>query len=206
MISASLISHIAPACKDPQGWVKCLEDAAWEWNITTPQRIAFWLAQCAHESAQFNRMVENLNYSAEALLKTWPGRFKGVADDYAHNPVKIASRAYALRWGNRDESSGDGWRYRGRGLIQITFHSNYVTCGDALGVDLIAYPQKLESPPLAARSAGWYWGSNALHRYADQGDFRGLTRAINGGETGLEEREQYLARALEALDVDGCVG
>lgn len=206
MISASLISHIAPACKDPQGWAPVLDDAAWEWRINSPQRVAFWLAQIAHESSQFNRLVENLNYSAEGLMRMWPSRFKGVAHEYEHQPVKIANRAYALRWGNRDEESGDGWRYRGRGLIQVTFHINYLNCGDALRDDLLSNPEKLETPTLAARSAGWFWGANALHRYADQGDFKGLTRAINGSETGMEEREQYLARALEALDMDGCVG
>jgi putative chitinase len=109
-------------------------------------------------------------------------------------------RIYAKRAGI------DGWRYRGRGLIQVTFHINYLNCGDALREDLLSNPEKLETPTLAARSAGWFWGANALHRYADQGDFKGLTRAINGSETGMEEREQYLARALEALDMDGCVG
>lgn len=203
MIAPALIQHIAPACRDPKGWAPVLEDAAWEWNIRTPQRIAFWLAQLAHESGQFNRTVENLNYSAEGLMRMWPTRFKGVAEEYEHNPVKIANRAYALRWGNRDEASGDGWRYRGRGLVMVTFHTHYMNCGQALGEDLLANPEKLETPIMAARSAGWYWGSNALHRFADQGDFKGLTRAINGGETGIEEREQFLARAIEFLDLDG---
>lgn len=202
MLTAAVIAHIAPACKDPHGWVPVLEDAAWEWNIRSPVRIAYWLAQLAHESAQFNKTVENLNYSAEGLMRTWPTRFKGVAQDYEHQPARIASRAYAGRMGNRDEASGDGWRYRGRGLIQITFHTNYLNCGDALKENLVANPEKLETPILAARSAGWYWGANALHRFADQGDFKGLTRAINGAETGMADREQFLARAIEALDLD----
>lgn len=202
MLTPAILTRIAPACRDPKGWAPILDDAAWEWSIRSPARLAYWVAQLAHESQQFNRLVENLNYSADGLLRMWPRRFADVADEYAHQPVKIANRAYAGRMGNRDEASGDGWRYRGRGLVMITFHQNYLNCGDALGVDLLAAPEQLEAPVMAARSAGWYWGANALHRYADQGDFKGLTRAINGAETGMADREQFLARAIEALDLD----
>ena len=202
MITPGILTHIAPQCRDPIGWAPVLEDAAWEWGIRSGMRLAMWLAQTAHESQSWNRTVENLNYSSEGLMATWPARFKGVADAYARDPVRIANRAYAGRLGNRDEGSGDGWRYRGRGLIQITGYRNYVECGACLRENLVAAPEKLETPILAARSAGWYWGTNALHRFADAGDFKGLTRAINGGENGLADREAFLSRALKALDVD----
>ncbi len=173
-----------------------------EWGIDTGLRQAAFLAQLAHESGQLRALVENLNYSAEALLRVFPRHFDaGQAATYARQPQRIAARAYANRMGNGDETSGDGWRYRGRGLIQITGHDNYAACGTAIGLDLIAQPELLEQPGPAARSAAWFWHNHDLNRLADARDIEAITRRINGGLTGLEDRKAHYAHACAALEV-----
>ncbi|TAN57611.1 MAG: glycoside hydrolase family 19 protein [Magnetospirillum sp.] len=179
-----------------------LAEACAEWGIDTPLRLAAFLAQIAHESGQFRSLAENLNYSAEALLRVFPRHFDaGRAAAYARQPERIAARVYANRMGNGDEASGDGWRYCGRGLIQVTGKTNYAACGAALGLDLIAQPELLEHPGPAARSAGWFWHRNALNRPADARDIETITRRTNGGLTGLEDRKAHYARACAALEV-----
>ncbi|MDO8608861.1 MAG: glycoside hydrolase family 19 protein [Phaeospirillum sp.] len=179
-----------------------LAAASAEWGVDTPLRLAAFLAQIAHESGQFRALVENLNYSAEALLRVFPRHFDaGQAAAYARQPERIGSRVYANRMGNGDEASGDGWRYRGRGLIQITGRSNYAACGEALGIGLVHAPEMLEQPSPAARSAGWFWHSNGLNRFADARDIEIITRRINGGLTGLEDRKAHYARACAAMEV-----
>jgi len=171
-----------------------------EFEIDSPKRIAMFLAQCAHESAYFGTTRENLNYSADGLKKIFPKYFKDRdAQDYHRQPEKIANVVYSGRMGNGDEDSGDGWRYCGRGFIQLTGKSNYDACGKALGVDLSENPQYLETPEGAARSAAWFWKKNGLNQFADAGDIKGATKRINGGFIGLEDRTEIYEEVLEEL-------
>lgn len=156
-------------------------------------RAAGFLAQTAHESAQFTAVKENLNYAAEGLMKTFKKYFPDAvtANAYGRRPEAIANRVYANRLGNGDEASGDGWKFRGRGVIQVTGKTNYLACGKFLGIDLSSSPEYLETLPGAVQSGVWYWTANNLNRYADQDDIKGLTKAINGGYIGLEERTKF---------------
>lgn len=176
------------------------------YQITTAHRAAAWLATVAHESARFAAVVERLNYSAEGLAATWPGRYaaadgtpNATANRIAHKPADIANLTYAGRMGNGSAGTGDGWRYRGRGLIQITGRDNYRVCGEALGLDLMGHPETLESPLYAALSAGWYWHANGLNALADRGNIRAITRRINGGLLGLQDRTDLYQAALAEL-------
>lgn len=180
----------------------CLVKALEEFQITTPLRIAAFIAQTAHESAEYKAVRENLNYSAKGLLGTWPKRFtQEKADAYARQQERIANYVYASRNGNGNEASGDGWRFCGRGYIQVTGKSNYRDCSEALKVDLLSSPEQLEQPEFAFRSAGWYWNSRKLNDLADRGDLVGITKKINGGLIGQEERQKYYERAKAVLGV-----
>lgn len=184
------------------------------YGINSPRRVAAFLAQIAHESQDFTRVTENLNYSdperVAALFRTaFDLDRDGVVDPeeiefakaYVRNPMKLANRAYANRMGNGNEESGDGYAYRGRGLKQLTGKDNYERCGRDIGVDLLLEPELLEEPDYAVESACWFWRSNRLNTYADSGDFAALTRRVNGGLTGLSDRRAYWARAKAALGV-----
>lgn len=178
------------------------EEAFELFDINTPSRQAAFLAQCAHESGNFNFMVENLNYSADALDRVFPKYFKNAgrdANDYARNPEKIANVVYSNRMGNGDEESGDGFKFRGRGLIQLTGRNNYTLCGEALGVDLTEQPELLETPVGACLSAGWFWATNNLNDLADAGDIKAMTKRINGGYIGLEDRIHHYEHAMAVL-------
>ncbi|MGA4635116.1 glycoside hydrolase family 19 protein [Pseudomonas solani] len=188
-------------------FISVLTPAMSRFSITTPARQSAFLAQCAHESAGFSRFAENLNYSASGLAATWPGRFRGadgqpnaLALAYQRRPAVIASYVYANRMGNGDEESGDGWRFRGRGLLQITGRGMYQRCGDALGLPLLEQPDLLLQPEQAVLSAAWFWQSNSLNALADAGDFEAITRRINGGLNGLAERKALWLKAREALE------
>ncbi len=183
-------------------WAPFLNAAAEKYEITTPRRIAMFLAQCGHESDDFIHLVENLNYSAGALMRTWPKRFptKAVADAYARQPEKIANKVYANRMGNRDELSGDGWKYRGHGPIQLTGHDNLAACGRGIGADLVADPSLLTTPRWGALSAGWFWSTRKLNVPSDASDVAAATRKINGGENGLSDRLTRFDRILKALN------
>ena len=172
-----------------------------QFELDTIERQAAFLSQCAHESGNFNSIVENLNYSAEALVKVWPKHFPNItfAKPYHRKPEKIANRAYRNRMGNGNEASGDGYRYRGRGFIQVTGRSNYEACGEALGIDLVSNPELLEQPEYVVLSAGWFWSDNSLNALADKEDIVGLTKRINGGTHGLEDRKSKYATAKKAL-------
>jgi len=190
----------------PAGFLAPLDAAMAEFHIDTPLRQAAFLAQVAQESGQLSRLVESLNYSDVALLAQWPRHFTvetarqyGRVAGHPANQEMIANLAYADRNGNGDVASGDGWRYRGRGAIQITGKYNYDKCGRALGVDLVAYPELLAEPVQACRSAAWFWARNGLNSLADKKDVAGITRRINGGTTGLNDRLAYYQTALEAL-------
>ncbi|WP_454844069.1 glycoside hydrolase family 19 protein [Pseudomonas gorinensis] len=168
------------------------------YQINTRLRMAAFIAQVGHESGQLTSLVENLNYSAEGLMKTWPSRFDLVrATAAARKPEQIANIVYAGRMGNTEP--GDGWKYRGRGLFQVTGRANYTACGEALGLDLINNPQLLEQPQYAAMSATWFWSTRGLNTLADQGQFVKITRRINGGLTGQDDRQALYDKALKVL-------
>jgi putative chitinase len=159
-----------------------------------------FLAQVLHESAMLSATVENLNYSELNLAKVFINYFdRNTAKKYARQPQKIANRVYANRMGNGDEISGDGWKFRGRGLIQLTGKANYIACGRNLGIDLIKNPDYLTTPEGAARSAGWFWQSHNLNKTADVGDVTGNTRIINGGNRGVDHRAELYRRLLSLL-------
>jgi len=171
--------------------------------IDTPLRVAHFLAQTAHESALYTALVENLNYGARGLLATWPRRFDAArAEKYARQPERIANHVYADRMGNGPEDSGDGWRYRGRGILQVTGRAAYRDVGDLLGVDLEAEPDLLATPRYAALAAGWYWQARGINALCDRDDPVAVTEAVNGGRHGLEERLRLLGVAKTALHTD----
>jgi putative chitinase len=183
---------------DPK-WEEPLQAAFNKYDINTPKRQAAFIGQCAHESANFKVLQENLNYSAEGLMKTWPSRFptKEVADQYARNPAKIAGKVYNGRLGNTSEEEAS--KYLGRGLIQLTGKENYERCGLAIGVDLLSNPDLLLDPRYAAMSAGWFWNKKGLNELADAQEHGQITKRINGGTLGLDDRIQKTTKALAAL-------
>jgi putative chitinase len=200
MLTLEQLKQTIPGNPYVEQWCDALNKLLPDYEINTPQRIAAFLAQCAHESANFTALQENLNYKAASLSRVWPSRFPpGIAEQYAHNPEKIANRAYCDRMGNGNEASGDGWRYCGRGLIQLTGKDNYTAFADSIGVTPEEVSEYLGTFEGAAQSACWFWESNNLNRFADVGDIKGLTKAINGGYIGLEDREKHYGHALHVL-------
>lgn len=183
-----------------------LNDACVLADINTPRRIAYFLAQLAEESRQFTKVHESFDYTPAALLEYFGreitadqahtlGRHNGEPYVPVPRQVQIANLVYANRGGNGNVASGDGSRFRGRGLIEITLLDNYVACSHGLGLDLINHPELLEDPYYAGLSAGWYWKAHNLNRYADSADFVGLTEAVNGGTNGLDARKEWLSKA-----------
>ncbi|WP_034335151.1 glycoside hydrolase family 19 protein [Deinococcus misasensis] len=177
-----------------------LQDAAEGAGITTRLRVAHLLAQLGHESG-FQPREENLWYSAPRICQVWPSRFPTLesAKPYAMNPAGLANRVYAGRLGNGNEASGDGYRYRGRGLLQITGRSNYRTYGKLIGFDLEAQPELALQFGIGSLVAVAYWTQRNINRLADQDDLQAVTRAVNGGLTGLEDRGVLLRRAKAFL-------
>ncbi len=198
MLTPDKLKKVFPRCKDPEGWVKALVPAMDKYEINNRDRICSFLAQTGHESGQFGRLVESLYYkTAGRLVKVWPKRFRTEADaiPYLMNEEKLGNFVYANRLGNGDASSGDGFNFRGRGIIQITGRSTYSAVGKAIGVDLVKHPEYLEQAAYAALSACWYWQSRGLNALADDKtddndleDFRRITLLINGGYVGVQER------------------
>ena len=184
-------------------WYAALEQLLDDYEINTPQRVAAFVAQCAHESGNFVFIKENLNYKAASLMKTF-GKYFPTADiaaQYANKPERIDNRVYANRMGNGDEASGDGWRYCGRGLIQLTGRDNYTFFAGSMDIPVEEAAEYLATFEGAAQSACWFWETNNLNRYADSGDIKGLTRAINGGYIGLEDRISHYEHALHVMGV-----
>ena len=182
-------------------WYEVLEQLLDDYDINTPLRVAHFVAQCAHESGNFVFIKENLNYKAASLQKIFSKYFPTaeLAQQYAGRPEMIANRIYANRMGNGDEASGEGWRYHGRGLIQLTGKDNYTFFAGSLDIsveDAAAYMETFEG---AAQSACWFWEQNNLNRFADANDVKGLTKAINGGYIGLEDRQSHTEHALHIL-------
>ena len=170
MITAATLKAALPLCKAPEQWTEALNPAMDRFEINSPPRIACFLAQTAHESSQFNRLKESLYYkTASRLMAVWPRRFPNEASaaPYVKNEEKLANVVYGKRMGNGPAESGDGYRYRGRGLIQITGRSNYTDVGKALGIDLINQPDLLLEPKWAALSAAYFWAGHGLNALAD---------------------------------------
>ena len=183
-------------------WLDPLNETFEKYDISTPKRQACFLGQTMHESGNFKFTRENLNYSAKALMATWPSRFPDIdiATQYERQPEKIASKVYLGRMGN--ESPEDAAKFIGRGLIQCTGKDSYTHCGEALGIDLIDTPYLLEEPRYAVLSAGWFWNKKGLNALADEGtsnSFQVMTQRINGGLLGLDDRKSKMIEALKAL-------
>jgi putative chitinase len=171
--------------------------------ITTTERTAMFIAQTSHESAGFTKLEENLWYSTPLrLAQVWPARFTGIADAsrFIRKPEQLANHVYANRNGNGDEASGDGWKYRGRSLLQITGRANYAAAAEGLGTQYIQTPELLILPIHAALSSAWWWATRGLNSLADANDFAGVTRAINGkAMLGFTERRELYAEALHVF-------
>jgi putative chitinase len=181
-----------------------LAEACDLFEISTGLRLAGFLAQCSHESCGFRVTTENLNYGAQALLATFPRYFDaGSAAAYAHQQERIANRVYGGRMGNGPEPSGDGWKFRGRGFIQLTGRNNYVALDAALGASgsLIAEPDQVALPKYAALSAAWFWKTHGLNEIADARDLSKMTKIINGGLIGIQERQKLYTQALAVFAV-----
>jgi putative chitinase len=180
-------------------WFGPLNEVFTKYDINTPLRQAAFIGQCAHESNNFKTLEENLNYSPERLMAVWPSRFPDMATavKYAHNPQALANKVYAGKLGNNREN--DGWNFHGRGLIQLTGRENYERCGNSLSIDLANQPNLLVDPHYAALSAGWFWNKTGLNALADAKDYDTMTKRINGGLNGLDDRKAKIAKALSIL-------
>lgn len=199
-------------------WLPHVQAALDQFNISTEKQVAAWLAQTAHESGGYTLLTENLNYRASIMAVCWPNRFaemgpdkkpkkdaqgKNIPNKFAlaleRKPEMIANVVYASRMGNGPPESGEGWKYRGRGLKQLTGKDNYTRCGKALGLDLVEQPDLLLEPAGAALSAAWFWGVNKCGAFADADDFVGLTKKINGGTIGLQDRQRRYKDVLASF-------
>jgi putative chitinase len=202
-ITLELLQQIAPQTKAEKldGFVEGLQDACDRFEINTPSRLACFLAQVAHESGGFNAVKENLNYGAQGLVNTFHKYFPTLEDahPYERNPEAIANRVYANRMGNGDEASGDGFKHRGRGLIQLTGHDNYASFAADMGMTIDEAIEYLETYEGATMSAAWFWWKNNLNTWADQEDMLTLTKKINGGTIGLADRKHHFEIIKEAL-------
>ncbi|MEX3846238.1 glycoside hydrolase family 19 protein [Paraburkholderia sp. BR10882] len=208
MLNAAIMKQAFPHCAAPDVWANALNSALPKFGIDTPDRIASFLAQTGYESGQFNHLEENLNYTASNLIKVWPNRFPNVASaaPYVNNPRKLGDYVYANRMGNGDVASDDGYRFRGRGIIQLTGRSNYAAAAKAIGVGLIEHPELLAQPVNACLSGAWFWQTRGLNELADDRtgdddleDFTEITRRINGSTTGVNERFALFKQVATAL-------
>lgn len=196
------LAKTIPTNKTPDDWFDALNVILPVYQVNTLLRVSAFLAQMGHESADFTRLTENLNYSAEGLVKTWPKRFTAeTAKAYNRKPEKIANKVYADRMGNGDEASGDGWKYRGRGIIQITGKNNYIAFSNARfdNLHLLDEPDYLLTTIGAVESACWFWKTNNLNETADAQNMTLITKRINGGTHGLEDRLKRYERAIDIL-------
>ena len=205
-LTLTQLKQLLPKNPYVQQWHNALEQLLPEYEINTPQRIAAFIAQCAHESGGFTALKENLNYKAATLRKIFPKYFpdEDTAQHYANLPNKqqaIANKVYANRMGNGDENSGDGFRYCGRGLIQLTGKDNYTWFAASLSIPVEEASEYLQTFEGAAQSACWFWETNKLNQWADAGDIVTLTKRINGGTIGLEDRKKHYEHALHVLGV-----
>ena len=199
--TTSQLAQIIPGNPHVDHWYGALNLLLPDYEIDTPQRVAAFLAQCAHESGSFKFLKENLNYRAVTLRKVFPKYFSddAMAEVYAMQPEKIANRVYASRMGNGDEASGDGFRYCGRGLIQLTGKNNYTAFANSIDTPVEEIPEFLSTFEGAVQSACWFWETNNLNVQADAGDIKTMTRKINGGFIGLEDRVKHYEHALHVF-------
>ena len=185
-------------------WLSWLQKTCDRYSIDNTIRQAYFLGQCMHESNNFKTLQENLHYSANGLKAVWGSRFPTdeIANKYANHPDMIANKVYANRMGNGNEESGDGWRYRGRGIIQCTGKDLYKTLSDALNIDLMIDPDLLMQMPYASMSAGWFWNKRGLNALADQNNYEAtkeMTKRINGGFNGLDDRINKIEQVKKVL-------
>ena len=204
MITLELLQKLCPKTKVNvlQLYAEPLHEVAEYYDMyVNMHRAAAFVAQTAHESGGFNFVKENLNYSAKGLMGTFKKYFptEDLAKQYERKPEKIANRVYANRMNNGDEASGDGYRFCGRGLIQLTGRANYTKFAEDLGISIEETVAYLETPAGAVSSAGWFWDNNNLNSYCDKDDFVTLTKRINGGTIGLEDRQHHYHIALDLL-------
>jgi putative chitinase len=197
------VQALIPKAKNIDEWYRNLDEILPQYDIDTPERVAAFMAQCGHESGGFTVMQENLNYSAKGLRGTFGKYFANddIAKQYERKPEKIANRVYSNRMGNGDEASGDGWTYRGRGIVQITGKNNYTKCSLAMFEDntLLESPDLLLEVEYAIHSACWFWTASKLNDLADSADMKTMTKRINGGYIGLEDRIAHYNHAIEIL-------
>jgi putative chitinase len=203
-VTLELLKNMCPKTKPDvlNKYINPLNDTAEHYDLNVnSKRLAGFLSQVAHESGGFNFVQENLNYSSSGLMNIFKKYFPNeqIAKQYERKPEKIANRVYASRMGNGDENSGDGWKYRGRGLIQLTGKFNYTNLSKSLGLSLEETVSFLETPEGAVSSAGWFWDTNNLNKFCDNSDFAGLTKRVNGGLHGWEDREQKRKIAMNYL-------
>ena len=204
MVTREVLKAVAPNAREARiNEILDNKDILTSYGIKTPLRLAHFLAQVSHESGGFMRIEENLMYSSEGLLKTFSKYFKTKeeADKYARNKSAIANKVYANRMDNGNEASGDGWKYRGRGFIQLTGKANYAAAGKALKMNLVDNPDKASEVKTALEVAAWYFESRGCNKAADNDSLKGVTRLINGGYIGLSHREQLLKEAKKALGI-----
>ena len=202
ILSKEQLAQLIPGNPYINYWYNALEQALPEYDINTPHRVAAYVAQCAHESGGFRALKENLNYRAVTLRKVFPKYFPNdeLANAYAQKPAMIANRVYGGRMGNGDEHSGDGFRYCGRGLIQLTGKDNYTRFAESIETPVEDIPEFLATFEGAVQSACWFWETNNLNRWADAGDVLTATKKINGGTIGLEDRIKHYNHALHVLE------
>jgi putative chitinase len=201
LLTKAQLAEMIPGNPYLDNWLEALNQILPEYDISAPKRVAAFIAQCAHESGGFKFLKENFNYKAESLLKVFPKYFKTLdeANKYAKKPEKIANKIYGNRMGNGDEASGDGFRYCGRGLIQLTGKENYSWFAASLEMPVEDVPEYLQTFEGAVQSACWFWETNNLNGLADKGDIINLTKRINGGTIGLEDRIKHYNHALHVL-------
>jgi putative chitinase len=182
-------------------WLGPFEQVFAKYDISTPLRQAAFIGQCSHESVNFTKLEESLYYTAPRLMAVWPSRFPtlDVAEQYAANPEKLGEKVYGHRADLGNTEDGDGFRFHGRGIIQLTGRTLYANCGSGIGMDLLSDPDLLITPQYAALSAGWFWNKKGLNALADASDYDTMTKRINSGLLGLDDRKAKIATALSIL-------
>jgi putative chitinase len=201
ILTLDQLKQLIPKNKHVEHWHSALSQLLPDYGIDTEQRIAAFIAQCAHESGEFTMIKENLNYRCESLRRTFPKYFPTdeIARKYAQKPEAIANKVYANRMGNGDEASGDGYRYSGRGLIQLTGKDNYFWFAESIGISPEEASEYMATFEGASQSACWFWETNNLNQWADKDDILTLTKRINGGTIGLEDRIKHYEHAKHVL-------
>ena len=196
MVTAQQLKRL----KISEVWEPALNNTFERFGISTIRQQAAFIGQCGHECNNFRTLEENLNYRPATLMRIWSSRFPTMEEaTRLSGPRAIANRVYANRMGNRDEKSGDGYRFRGRGCIQLTGYANYFHAGNALGVDLVQDPDLVATPEYAALTAGWFWSTHNCNALSEAANWTALTRKINGGTIGLKERVAHIEEAIHVL-------